>query len=203
MRVLVDTDIFCKLGVCSLLEDAVSLLGATVGDCGRLPALPQMLRRGLIPKRYGKESCERLVPLAQSLPLAPEPSARLLDQMTPLAEIDAGEAQLMAAAIEHDLLLITGDSRALGRIRTIEALVEPLAGRIVTTEAMVLALTDQLGVQTVRQRVRPLIAIDKSMGVWFSPGNPDPVEALVSYHRSLTAELAPLVLWTPPGRSLR
>jgi hypothetical protein len=203
MRVLVDTDIFCKLGVCSLLDDALRLLDARAEDCGRLPALPHMLRRGSLPRRYGEAACEGLLRLAESFPVAPTPSSSLLDLMTALPEIDAGEAQLIAAAAEHDLMLMTGDNRGLRAVRTIGHLVERLEGRVVTMEAVVLALVDAVGVETVRERVQPLRPIDKSIGVWFSENNDDPVEALVSYNRSLRAGLAPLVLWRPQGRGER
>ena len=45
-RLLVDTDAYCKLGVAELLVDAVAVLGVAVDECGRLAALPFMLRRG-------------------------------------------------------------------------------------------------------------------------------------------------------------
>lgn len=45
-RLLLDTDIFCKLGVADLLDDTLSILGLKYSDCSRLPALPHMLRRG-------------------------------------------------------------------------------------------------------------------------------------------------------------
>jgi hypothetical protein len=46
MRVLLDTDAFCKLAVAEVLHDTLGLLGAEPGDCGRLAALPYMLQRG-------------------------------------------------------------------------------------------------------------------------------------------------------------
>lgn len=38
MRVLLDTDAFCKLAAGRVIEDAVQLLGVGVSECGRLPA---------------------------------------------------------------------------------------------------------------------------------------------------------------------
>lgn len=50
MRLLLDTDAFCKLGAAGVFDDALSLLGLSVSDCGRLPALPYMLRKGSLRK---------------------------------------------------------------------------------------------------------------------------------------------------------
>ena len=46
MRLLLDTDAFCILAASGLLHDAVDLLGMDLAVCGRLPALPHMLRKG-------------------------------------------------------------------------------------------------------------------------------------------------------------
>ncbi len=36
MKLLFDTDAFCKLGIASLLEDVAHIFGATLQECGRL-----------------------------------------------------------------------------------------------------------------------------------------------------------------------
>lgn len=200
MRLLIDTDLFCKLAVTSLLQDGLRVLGARIEDCARLPALPYMLRRGSLPRRYGSASCQSLVALADRMPALPPAGAQWLDQLTPLVEINAGEALLFAVAAESDKLVITGDNRALGALKTLDTFAKALAGRIVVFEALLLALCDDLGHEEVRRRVEMLVHVDKSMRVWFSPENPDPREALVSYYDSLVDDLRPLVLWHPrPG----
>jgi hypothetical protein len=197
MRILIDTDLFCKLGVTSLLQDSLRLLGATIEDCARLPALPYMLRRGSLPKRYGSQLCGGLAVLANRMPALPPASAEWLDQLTPLADVNAGEAQLFATAAERAAFVITGDNRALRALKTLDTFVDALAGRIVVLEALLLALCDELGDPEVRRRVDLLVPIDKGIRVWFSPENSDPPEALVSYYDSLTADLQPLALWNP------
>jgi hypothetical protein len=197
MRILIDTDLFCKLGITSLLQDSLRLLGATIEDCARLPALPYMLRRGTLPKRYGSLSCERLAVLADTMPALPAAGAEWLDQLTPLVDINAGEAQLFAAAAERPSFVITGDNRALRALKTLETFASALARHIVVLEALLLALCDDLGHQEVRRRVELLVPIDKATRVWFSPENSDPREALVSYYNSLVADLQPLELWNP------
>ncbi len=73
MRLLVDTDAFCKLAVGGVLHDAIALLGADLSECGRLPALPHMLRRGGLRKKFGPKACDALLPVANEVPVAIQP----------------------------------------------------------------------------------------------------------------------------------
>jgi hypothetical protein len=57
-----------------------------------------------------------------------------------------------------------------------------------------------LGPDRVREHIQPLAASDVVAQVCFSEGTPDPRDGLLSYYRSLAAEIHPLVLWNPrPG----
>lgn len=197
MRLLIDTDVFCKLGLACLLVDAVGLFGFALADCGRLAALPHMLRRGRLRKRLGDVASEALLPIAESVPVAPQPGNTWLDKLTPIQAIDPGEAQLFAAAAELGLLVVTGDKRALLALKEVPDFPDALVGRIVVLEAALLALCDRLGAETVRLRSDPLVAHDTMVQVSFSPGNASPADALDSYYRSCAAEVAPLVLWEP------
>ena len=104
MKVLIDTDAFCKLGLAGLLTDAVATLGAQLPDCERLPALTHMLRRGSVPKRFGKENCESLLKTADAVPSLQPPTSEWLDRFLPAPGIDPGEAQLFSAAAEASCL---------------------------------------------------------------------------------------------------
>lgn len=200
MRILIDTDVFCKLAIAGLLHDGARLLGAGITDCGRLAALPYMLKRGRLPKQYGVEACASLLPLAEQMSVIPTPGSSWLDRLVPVQAIDPGEAQLFAAAAEHGLIAMTGDNVAMQALKLIDEFPEALAGRIVSLVAILLALCQDLGHEEVRHRVSALMTVDKTVRVCFSQGNPDPREALESYCRSLEAELRPLVLWQPrPG----
>lgn len=46
MKLLFDTDAFCKIGIANLLPDVAQLFGAELQECSRLYALPFMLRKG-------------------------------------------------------------------------------------------------------------------------------------------------------------
>jgi len=197
MNLLVDTDAFCKLGVARLLDDAAGVFGARLSDTGRLPALPYMLRKGGLVKRYGRRTCGALIAHAEAMPVHPQPGSAALDPLTFNEGIDPGEAQLFAAAAEFDFMIITGDKRAIRALKPVKETHAPLAGRIVTLEAILLKLCEQLGLKDLRHRVGPLTAHDKTVGVCFSPGSSDPRVGLRSYHESLATEVDPLLLWSP------
>ncbi len=197
MRLLIDTDAFCKLELAGMLRDAVGLLGTSLPECARLPALPYMLRKGRLRKVFGPDACDGLIPLADELPVIVEPGDAWLDKLRPVQAIDPGEALLLAAAAETGMVVLSGDKRALRALKDVEDSSDALAGRIVVMEAILLSLCDHLGPDEVRRRVEPLVAIDKMVQVCFSIGNPDPRAALLSYYDRLATELDPLLLWHP------
>ena len=197
LPLLIDTDAFCKLGIGGLLPSAADLLGTHLSECGRLPALLYMLRRGRLRKAYGAEACDALVPLASIMPAARQPSDAWLGKLVPVQAIDPGEAQIFAAAAEDGALVVSGDKRALRALKDVSGFPDALAGRIVVLEAILLALCDHLGQEAVRQRVSALGALDKVVQVCFSAENADPRAGLLSYYQSAATELRPLVLWVP------
>jgi hypothetical protein len=197
MRLLVDTDAFCKLALADLLQDALGSFGVVPAECGRLPALPHMLRKGKIRRFYGSDSCDRLLVIAESLPEIGHPSASWLDRLARVETIDPGEAQLFALAAEFGLVVISGDKRALHGVKTIEGFPASLEGRIVVLEALLVALCRILGSEEVRRRISVLAGSDQTIKVCFSSGNPDPEAGLRSFYNSLARDLEPLKLWSP------
>jgi hypothetical protein len=197
MKLLVDTDAFCKLGVAGLFQDATKIFRAAVQECGRLPALPYMLRKGRLRKLYGGETCDALIFVADDMPEIPKPSDTWLDKLAPIDTIDPGEAQIFAAAAESGLIILLGDKRALRVLKDVDGFADALAGRIVVLEAVLLALCEQLGDEKVRRHIAPLAESDAVVKVCFSPGNPDHREGLASYYKTLAVEVEPLVLWDP------
>lgn len=194
---LIDTDAFCVLAAGRLLDDAVNLFGANLSGCARLPALPHMLRKGRLRKKYGDQISDHLIPIAVSIPVIDQPEAQWLDKLTPVQNIDPGEAQLFALAAEKPLAVITGDKRALRALKDVPGFADVLAGRIVVLEAILIALCARLGPTEVSARMQPLVTHDSMIRVCFSPSNPDPKGALLSYYQSLVTEIAPIVLWHP------
>lgn len=197
MKLHLDTDVFCKLAAAQVLDNATSLLGASISECGRLPALPYMLRKGSLHKLFGPEICDELMPIANAIPVLVQPSEAWLDRLTPIDTIDPGEAQIFAAAAEHGMSVMSGDKRALHALKDVDGFPDALAGRIIVLEAILLALCEDLGPDEVRGRVLPLATKDKVVKICFSNPKTDPIDCLHSYFEQLAIELAPLVLWKP------
>lgn len=198
MKLLLDSDAFCKLAVSNLLREAVQVLGTELGDCGRLAALPHMLRRGRLRQQYGGKACDSMLQLAVKLPTIAEPTSPVwLDPLVPIQAIDPGEALIFAAAAESGAMVVSGDKRALEALKDLDAHRAPLAGKIVVLEALLLRLCRDLGTDVVRQRVRPLEALDRVVRVCFSSQGSSPEEGLGSYLKDLQEAVSPLVLWDP------
>lgn len=196
MKLLVDTDAFCKLGIAGLLDPAVNTLVAD-GACARLPALPHMLKRGSLVRNYGAEACAALIPKAEGMAVAPVAPDEWLAPLVSIPSIDVGEAQLLALAAHESFLLMSGDKRALRAVHELPAFAEALDRRVVILEAILLELCNQLGEERVRHAVQPLTSSDTTIKICFSEGNPNPEAALASYVDALEAEVHPLILWKP------
>lgn len=201
MRLLLDTDAFCKLAVASLLQDTLVLLGTSLAECRRLPALPRMLRRGSLRNRLGPDLSDELLPLAESLEALPPVSSNLLDALTQLHEIDPGEAQIFAAAAASGAYVVSGDKRALRVLRAAPGYVEALSGRVVAFEVALLALCESLGGKELRHRTQRLVQLDRVTRICFSPSFAEPRDGLESYCLDLEAEVSPLRLWNPAARN--
>ena len=195
MRLLVDSDAFCKLAASDLLSDAAALFHADLPECGRLPALPYMLQRGRLLQTYGIATCEHLMPLAESMPPVVDAPASWLEPLTHIPDIDPGEAILFATAADLRVPVVTGDIRSLRALKNLDPFPEALAGRVVVLEAVLLALCRHLGAAVVRAKVEAIRQTDTVMRICFSPGVQDPERALRSYLHDRRSELAPLVLW--------
>lgn len=200
MKLLFDTDAFCKIGIANLLPDVAELFGATLQECRRLYALPFMMRKGSLRKMYGESACDRLLPLANLVPVMPDSSVTWLEKVAGVEVIDPGEAQVFAVAAEYAKPFLSGDKRALNGLKSIGEFVPAVGGRVVTMEAVFLALCDRIGQDEIRRRVAPLLAMDQMVAVCFSDTNPCPSVALGSYLMDLQAKLSPLQLWNPLAR---
>lgn len=201
MRLLSDSDIFCKLGAIGLLDEAAKLLGGDSAKIERLTALPIMLRRerSKLRQQYGATTADALAARAEQLPVVPLPPLEFADLLVDKADIDAGEVQLLALAAADTLLLMSGDKRAMTAVaRQVPQLLPHLAGKIVCLEAVLLALCLKLGVERVFAAVEPYRAIDGVFKTCFS-NRTETMAGLESYLHSLSGTVAPLVLWSPIG----
>lgn len=195
MRLLIDTDAFCKLAIGDVLEATMALFGADLTECGRLAALPHMLKRGKLRKMLGDLASDEIASKAQGVQAMENPSSQWIERLAGAEAVDPGEAQLFALAAETDRIVVSGDKRALRALKDVPDICDMLRGRIVALEAALIALCDLHGSDHIKGRVGPLVAIDTAMRVCFSSGSPP--DALMSYFRHLEGEVAPLCLWQP------
>jgi hypothetical protein len=197
MKVLIDSDAFCKLACCGLLERAIRVLGAEPSDARRLPALQHMLQRGKLAWSLGHERAEVALAAALTIDVVPEAEASRLQQILDAgAEIDSGEAQLLAiAAANTETLLVTGDKRALRELSRIPLLAAALTGRIVTLEAVLIALCDSEGEASVRGSVASIHDLDGTIKACFSSS--DSGAGLQNYQSHFVHEVPAGLLWSP------
>lgn len=195
MRLVIDTDAFCKLGASGLLGSAASALGCTEAECARLPALPHMLKRGSLAKRLGPDRCAEVLARVPSFAAVPPASTSYLEPFIGVPDVDAGEAQLFALVAEHGSLLLTGDKRALRAAGRLAAVADSLNDKLVTLEALLLRLVALDGAEHIRSSVQSIADLDGMIKVCFSASNSNPAAALESYFSTLEREVAPLRLW--------
>ncbi len=197
MRVLIDTDALCKLAAIGLLEEAATRLGADPKAIERLPALPAMLRRGHLRRELGADLADELLAIANSLPVIPIAPAKTAELLAGRPEIDPGEVQLLALTAEADVLLLSGDKRALRAAANQTVLAARLSRKVVCLEAILLGLCESLGEARVRQAAKARLGIDKVFSICLSPGNASPTDCLQRYLSDIQGQMRPLVLWAP------
>jgi hypothetical protein len=179
MKLLVDTDAFCKLGLTGLLADTLKIFEVELDDCGRLPALPQMLRKGRLRKLYGEKACDDLISDAEAIPVIHQPNVQWLDKLVSISDIDPGETQIFAAAAESSLIVLSGDKRALRALKGLDDFVNALAGRVVVLEAVFIRLCDQIGINNCDRGLLRFLGATRSSTFAFQLGIPTRVR--VSY----------------------
>jgi hypothetical protein len=201
LRLVIDSDAFCKLAAADLLDATLSLLGVTEKQCARLPTLLYMLRKGRIRNRYGYTVADGLIEKASIFSAMPEASAEWLDKLAGTAAVDPGEAQMYALAAEHGLLALTGDKRALKAVSSMPEVYTKLDGKVVTIEAVLLGLSLQMAEAELRARGKVLGTYDQMAKAVFASANSSLHEALGSYFGSLEADFQPMKLWRPDDQS--
>jgi hypothetical protein len=194
-QLLIDTDAFCKLAAADLLDEVLALLGVNRSQCAVLPALPYMLERGRLRKKYGDFESDRLRKLADEFPVAPNSSSKWLDVLSAESSIDPGEAQLFALAAEHGIRILTGDKRALETLARVSDIHLHLSGNVVTMEAVLTGLNDQLPEAQLRRKGCALGQHDQMAKSVFGSSASDLGEALGSYTRDVESRAQPLRLW--------
>lgn len=158
---LLDTDMLVLLAASGTLERVAVCLGYSLDQVRRLPAAIHQLRKSKsFRDSYGEAVLQSIAPIIAGIPEAPTPDN--IDLLDALSEVvDTGEAQLMAiAASASCTLLISGDKRAIAELAASQAIecISGLQGRIVTLEAVLWVLVNELGADAVRGAFTPVMS---------------------------------------------
>lgn len=198
---LVDSDCFVLLGISGLLLDGIRCLGFDPNRARRLDALPYMLRRGRLARRYPEEHllevrslCDDVEPLTESAA-----DARIRQALAETDAIDVGEAELFALMTEKPgYYLSTGDKRSLIALATSPDLREvyrAVKGRVICVETLLERLVKSQGIAPVAKAVTPLRPFDRMISAIFSRDEATPeaacLEGLASYVRDLESKIGP------------
>jgi hypothetical protein len=203
-RLLIDNDILMLMAGANLLERTVSVLGFDLVDSARLETLPYILQRSRKLRHLPVDVKEKIAQGCKRVPtLHDAPNSDLLQQLTDVADIDAGEAVLYALLAQHPLCLLTsGDKRAMRAVATaapLHGVRRSVAGRVVCLETVLLELVKQDGVSTIAQALSSARSQNTLLRVAFSPGciaNPaECMNALSRYYQKLVDDVGEDFLW--------
>lgn len=208
-RLLIDNDALLKLARYGLLDTLATMFGVDIRNIHVLATAKYSLlpARNRLLRCKDEDDANRLEEfLTKSTPLSPaDTDTNLLDALSAIPSIDAGEALLLAAAAsDNETLVITGDKRALAALcadSSIAQVEEALAGRVVTLEVIFWQLVNQDFTHT-QSCVRSKPDVDKAISNVFgvsAPATIDSVrEALASYINHLQGVTGGL-LQVPPS----
>ena len=195
---LIDNDALLKLTRYGLLDKVVALFDCKIADVRVLATAKYVL----LPTKNRLLFCEdeeSYSRLESSLKTAKPLDARLadpelLDAISAVQNIDAGEALLLAVgATATGAFVITGDKRSLAALCSHESvahLANALAGRVVSMEVLFLYLVEDQFIY-VQECVRSKPNVDKALNIAFGVTIPatyeSAQEALASYINHLRA----------------
>ncbi len=196
MKLVSDTDAFCKLGPV-LLSATMSDFGATQGTTACLPALASMIGRGRLAHRIPQEVRTELIKFAAGLQRISAATTETLERLRACGDgMDPGDAMLYAFALEHpQCLVLSGDKRAMRALSTQASVCANIQGRVVCVEAALLRLCDRHGTAFVRKEIGPVA--QKDVGLQACLASRDLVGALRSYFDDLAKNVFLGLLWDP------
>ena len=173
-KILIDNDALLKLARYGLLNEAIALFGCSKADVHVLATAKYVLLPAQNCLRFCKdaESTLRLENFLRTVkPIVVEPpELELLDRLNAVQNIDPGEALLLAVgATNRDMLLITGDKRALAALcsyNTVAPVANALAGRVVVMEVLFLMFVEHQFLY-IQECVRSKPDVDTALTIAF------------------------------------
>jgi hypothetical protein len=202
--ILLDNDALLKLASYDLIDEALQSLQLKPGDVAVLPTAKYALlpTRNRLLRCKDEQTASRLEAFLAACSVIPQEqiSPELLDKLTGIQSLDAGEAVLFAyAASNPDAIVVTGDKRAVGALATADV-ADALSGRVMVLESLVAAMVLD-AFAPVQEKVRSKPQVDKSLANVFGRSAPASIDGVVegldSYIRYLIEQTGAL-LWRPP-----
>ena len=118
-----------------------------------------------------------------------------MDVLSAESSIDPGEVQLFALAAEQGIPILTGDKRALDALAKVAGIHPLLSGKVVTLEAVLTGLVNQMPDEKLREKGKVLGQYDSMARAVFASAGSVLGEALESYMRDVESRAKPLNLW--------
>jgi hypothetical protein len=164
-----------------------------------------MLRGGSF-DRYGAECVQRAMRACLQIPALRRQSdaVELLETLVRVKDIDVGEAQLIAHALDGGHFLTSGDKRwmrALCNEPQLAPAVAALSGRVICMEAVVEALVARIGFAETRSLLPQWEHHTGLRVLCRSSDEAEMLAALASYIQDLETHVGPRFLWRPEPSS--
>jgi hypothetical protein len=165
----VDVDVICKLAHWNILPHLPDVLGCPWNQIATVSSLRYRAQRAIENpdgKLFFTSAAARSVVECMLLMSAmPAPDAAVLEDLNDIAQVDPGEAVLIAVALDNPVgVFITGDKRAL-RALAQHPLATRLAGKVVLIEQVLELCLNYKGREWLLARIREHKGIDKAISM--------------------------------------
>ena len=157
MILLTDIDVFQKLAICDLLDEALDVLKTQKTDLRVLATLKYRLKNDEKQAKIDPVVLNRMKTFLVGIREVEEFSKDVVTRLDDSVGIDQGETILLAAAIEDlESLILTGDKnfvRSLSNIADLVDLAKKIQGRIVCFEQILRRCIQSYAFDHVRSKV--------------------------------------------------
>lgn len=195
MGLVIDVDAMAKLAHWRLLPELPALVGIPWNETSTLPSLRYRAQRAATApdgKLFRHTAAAQVAVAAiDAMGKLPETDAARLPAFQDVPDIDAGEAVRFAVlAVHPEHYLLTGDKRALRALSRLPVSVwQPLCGRVIVLEEVVLAAMETRGIEWLRERICAERALDKAIAIAMGSRCDAAIEAVREGLRSYLGEL--------------
>jgi hypothetical protein len=207
-QLIIDNDAFVLLAAAGQLDRSIGLLGFTIGQTRRLPALSHMLTRSLEGKgkafqKFTEAHRQQAINEASRFTgIEARPADDEISQL--LAPAIGFDAPLYATIAESSALwLNSADVAAMRKVCSstdYDAVKKAMRGRVVSLESLAYRFIDSEGYEEAAAAFSPVAYANKTIKCIFpaTPNPADQLESARSYLRSLCNELGRGFLHCPP-----